>query len=139
MRIMGLDYGSKTIGVSISDPLGFTAQPIETITRKDENKLRKSFARIEELIEEYKVQEVVLGLPLNMDGSMGERSIKTLEFKEKLEKRIGLDINLWDERLTTKEAEAILFESGVRKENHKKYIDQIAANFILDEYMKSKN
>lgn len=137
MRIMALDYGSKTIGVAMCDPLGITAQGIETIERKDENKLRKSFARLEVLIEEYGVERIVLGLPKNMDDSIGERAEKTLEFKELLEKRVGMEVALWDERLTTFEAEQILIESGVRRADHKKYIDKIAASFILEGYMAS--
>lgn len=137
MRIMALDYGSKTIGVAMCDPLGITAQGIETIERKDENKLRKSFARLEALISEYNVERIVLGLPKNMNSSLGERAIKTLEFKELLEKRVGMEVVMWDERLTTFEAEQILIESKVRREDRKKYIDKIAATFILEGYMAS--
>ncbi len=137
MRVIGLDYGSKTIGVAMCDPLGITAQPFETIVRKDENKLRKSLARIESIILEYQVEKVVLGLPLNMDDTIGERANKTIEFKEILERRTGMDIELWDERLTTIEAENILIESNVRREDRKKYIDQIAAAFILEGYLRS--
>lgn len=137
MRIMGLDYGSKTVGVAISDPLGFTAQGIETIDRKEENKLRKTLARIEELAKEYQVETIVLGLPKNMNNTLGERAEKTLEFKEMLERRTGLPIVMWDERLTTIEAERTLIESNVRRENRKKYIDKIAAVFILQGYLDS--
>lgn len=134
---MGLDYGSKTVGVAISDPLGFTAQGIETIDRKEENKLRKTLARIEELAKEYQVETIVLGLPKNMNNTLGERAEKTLEFKEMLERRTGLPIVMWDERLTTIEAERTLIESNVRRENRKKYIDKIAAVFILQGYLDS--
>lgn len=137
MRIMGLDYGSKTVGVAISDPLGFTAQGIETIDRKEENKLRKTLARIEELAKEYQVETIVLGLPKNMNNTLGERAEKTLEFKEMLERRTGLPIVMWDERLTTVEAERTLIESNVRREDRKKYIDKIAAVFILQGYLDS--
>lgn len=132
---MGLDYGSKTIGVAISDPLGITAQGIETIERKTENKLRQSLARIEALAEEYKVEKIVLGFPKNMNNSIGERGEKTLEFKEMLERRMNLEVIMWDERLTTVEAERTLIESNVRRENRKKYIDKIAAVFILQGYL----
>jgi putative Holliday junction resolvase len=137
MRIMGLDYGSKTVGVAISDSLLLTAQGVETIERKEENKLRKTLARIEALVKEYEVEKIVLGLPLNMNDTIGERAEKTLEFKAMLERRTGLEVILWDERLTTIEAEQILIESNVRREDRKKYIDKIAAGFILQGYLDS--
>ena len=105
MRIMGLDYGSKTVGVAVSDPLKVTAQGIETIQRKSEGKLRQTLARIQELAGEYQVGGFVLGFPKNMDNTEGERCEKTLEFKELLEKRCGMPVVLWDERLTTVAAE----------------------------------
>ncbi len=137
MRIMGLDYGSKTMGVAISDALGLTAQGIETIERKEENKLRKTLARIEELIREYGVERIVLGFPKNMNNTIGERAEKSLELKAMLERRTGLEVIMWDERLTTVEAERTLMESGVRRENRKKYVDKIAAVFILQGYLDS--
>ena len=127
MRIMGLDFGSKTTGVAVSDPLGITAQGIETITRKDENKLRQTCARIEELIREYEVGTIVLGYPKNMNNTLG--------FKEMLERRTNLPVVMWDERLTTNAAEQILIESGVRRENRKSVIDKIAAVLILQGYL----
>ncbi len=138
MRIMGLDFGSKTVGVAISDPLLITAQGIETIQRKDENKLRQTLARIEALIEEYEVSEIVLGHPVNMNNTLGERSHKTKEFQESLERRTGLPVALWDERLTTVAAEQVMIETGVRRENRKKYVDQIAATLILEGYLAYK-
>ncbi|MBQ4530204.1 MAG: Holliday junction resolvase RuvX [Lachnospiraceae bacterium] len=135
MRIMGLDYGSKTVGVAISDELLITAQAVETITRKAENKLRQTYARIEELAKEYDVERIVLGYPKNMNNTLGERIERTLEFKENLERRTGLEVVLWDERLTTIEAERTLIESNVRRENRKQYIDKIAAVFILQGYL----
>ncbi|MBQ4559041.1 MAG: Holliday junction resolvase RuvX [Tyzzerella sp.] len=137
MRVMGLDYGSKTVGVAISDPLGITAQGIETIERKEENKLRKTLARIEELVKEYKVEKIVLGFPKNMNNTIGERAEKSLELKAMLERRIGIPVIMWDERLTTVEAERTLIESNVRRENRKKYVDKIAAVFILQGYLDS--
>ncbi|MCI5525149.1 MAG: Holliday junction resolvase RuvX [Dorea sp.] len=137
MRIMGLDYGSKTVGVAISDPLGITAQGIETITRKDENKLRKSCARIEALIEEYQVEKIVIGLPKHMNNDIGIRAEKSMEFAEMLKRRTGLEVQMWDERLTTMEAERTLIESNIRREDRKKYIDKIAAVFILQGYLDS--
>ncbi len=137
MRIMGLDYGSKTVGVAISDALRITAQGIETIERKEENKLRKTLARIEELAKEYEVETIVLGFPKNMNNTIGDRAQKSLEFKEMLERRTGLPVIMWDERLTTVEAERTLMESNVRRENRKKYVDKIAAVFILQGYLDS--
>lgn len=137
MRVMGLDYGSKTVGVAISDPLGLTAQGIETIERKEENKLRRTCARIEALIREYEVEKIVLGLPKHMNNDIGERAEKTLEFRDMLTRRTGLEVIMWDERLTTVEAERTLIESSVRREDRKKYIDKIAAVFILQGYLDS--
>ena len=138
MRVMGLDYGSKTIGVAVSDPMGLTAQGIETITREEENKLRKSLRRIEELVKEYQVEEIVLGFPKNMNNTIGERAEKSLQLKETLERRLGLPVIMWDERLTTVEADRTLIEAGVRRENRKKYVDMIAAVFILQGYLDAK-
>lgn len=137
MRIMGLDYGTKTVGVAISDALGLTAQGIETIERKEENKLRRTCARIEELIREYEVEKIVLGFPKHMNNDVGERAEKSLEFKAMLERRTGLEVLMWDERLTTVAAERTLIESKVRREDRKKYIDKIAAVFILQGYLDS--
>ena len=137
MRIMGLDYGSKTVGVAMSDPLGITAQAVETIWRKDENKLRKTCARIEELISEYEVERIVLGLPKHMNNDLGERAQKALEFGEMVKRRTGLEVVMWDESLTTVEAERTLIENNVRRENRKQYIDKIAAVFILQGYLDS--
>ena len=119
MRIMGLDFGSKTVGVAVSDPLLLTAQGIEIIRRKEENKQRQTLARIEALIEEYQVEEIVLGLPKNMNDTLGERVTKTLEFKDKLERRTGLTVHTWDERLTTVAADKAMMEAGIRRENRK--------------------
>lgn len=138
MRIMGLDYGSKTIGVAVSDPLGLTAQGVEIIRREEENKLRKSLRRIEELVKQYEVEELVLGFPKNMNNTIGERAEKSLQLKETLEKRLGLPVVMWDERLTTVEANRTLMETGVRRENRGKYVDMIAAVFILQGYLDAK-
>ena len=137
MRILGLDYGSKTVGVAVSDPLGLTAQSVETIWRKQENKLRQTLARIEELAAEYQAEKIVLGLPKNMNNTIGERAEKTLEFREMLERRTGLPVVMWDERLTTVEAERTLMEASVLRENRKQYLDQLAAVFILQGYLDS--
>ena len=135
MRIMGLDFGSKTVGVAISDELLVTAQGIEIIRRKEENKQRQTLARIEELIVEYGVTEIVLGYPKNMNDTLGDRVQKTEEFKEKLERRTGLPVVLWDERLTTVAADKLMMEAGIRRENRKDYVDRIAASFILQGYL----
>lgn len=137
MRILGLDFGSKTVGVAVCDPLGITAQTVETITRKDENKLRQTLARIEALIGQYEIERIVLGYPKNMNNTLGERAIKTEEFKASLERRTGLPVILWDERLTTVAAERVLMESGVRREHRKESVDQIAAAMILQGYLDS--
>lgn len=135
MRIMGLDFGSRTVGVAISDTLYLTAQGIETIERKEENKLRKTLARIEELIVAYGVEEIVLGLPKNMNDTMGERAELTMEFKDKLERRTGLPVIMWDERLTTVAADKAMMEAGIRREHRKEHVDKIAACFILQGYL----
>ena len=135
MRIMGLDYGSKTVGVAISDPLLITAQGVEIIRRKDENKLRQTLARIEELITEYEVGEIVLGLPKHMNNDVGVRAELSLEFKEKLERRTGLPVVMHDERLTTVVADKTMMEAGVRREDRKDYVDMIAATLILQNYL----
>lgn len=135
MRIMGLDFGSKTVGVAISDPLLMTAQGIEIIRRKDENHLRQTLARIEELINEYEVTKIVLGLPKNMNNTLGARAELSLDFKDKLERRTGLPVEMWDERLTTVAADKAMMEAGIRRENRKEYVDKIAAVFILQGYL----
>lgn len=138
MRVMGLDLGTKTVGVAISDALQITAQGIEIIRRKDENKLRQTLARIEELIVEYEVGEIVIGLPKHMNNDLGDRAQFSLDFKEKLERRTGLSVALWDERLTTVSADRIMMEAGVRREDRKEYVDKIAATLILQGYLDYK-
>lgn len=135
MRIMGLDFGAKTVGVAVSDPLFITAQGIEIIRRERENKLRQTLARIEELIEEYEVGEIVLGLPKNMNDTQGERAELTLDFKDKLERRTGLPVTMWDERLTTVAAERTMMEAGIRREERAEHVDRIAACLILQGYL----
>lgn len=132
---MGLDFGSRTVGVAISDPLLITAQGTEIIRRKEENKLRKTLARIEELIVQYEVAEIVLGFPKNMNDTIGERAELSLEFKDKLERRTGLPVIMWDERLTTVAADRAMMEAGIRREDRKEYVDKIAAVFILQGYL----
>ena len=126
------------MGVAVSDELGLTAQPLETIKRKDENKLRRTYARIEELVREYGAETIVLGFPKNMNNTIGERGDAAIDFRDALVRRINIPVILWDERLTTVASEKVLMESGVRRENRKKVIDQIAASFILQGYLDSR-
>ncbi|MCI8591039.1 MAG: Holliday junction resolvase RuvX [Lachnospiraceae bacterium] len=135
MRIIGLDFGSKTTGVAVSDPFGWTAQGVEIIRRKEENKLRRTLARIEELVQEYQAERIVLGLPKNMNNTLGDRAEKSLAFKAQLERRCGVEVILWDERLTTVAADRAMTEQGIRREKRKQYVDEIAAVFILQNYL----
>ena len=132
-----MDFGGKTCGVALSDPLMITAQPLEIIRRDRENKLRKTFARIEELIKEYEVGLIILGLPLNMDDTQGERAEKTLEFKDNLHRRTGLPVVMSDERLTTVEAEEIMKKQGIPRERFHDYVDMIAAGIILSDFLEN--
>ena len=138
MRVIGLEYGTKTVGVAISDELLITAQPLLTIERERANKLRKTVAKIEEIISEYNVEEIVLGYPKNMNNTLGERAAATDEFREMLERRTGLPVILVDERLTTIEADRILEETGVVASGRKEYIDKMAAAIILQNYLDMK-
>lgn len=135
MRILGLDFGSKTVGVAVSDELLLTAQGLEIVRRQSPNKLRQTLARIQEIVTEYQVERIVLGFPKNMNNTEGERCEKTKEFKEMLERRTGLEVVLWDERLTTVSADKYMMETGIRRENRKQYVDEIAAVFILQGYL----
>ena len=139
MRILGLDFGSKTVGVAVSDPTGLIATGVEIIRRDREDKLRKTCARIEELVEEYEVSRIVLGCPYNMDDSSGVRVEKTMAFKEMLERRCGIPVDLMDERLSTVEADELMNEARIAGKDRKKYVDQIAATFILQWYLDEKN
>lgn len=135
MRILGLDYGSRTVGVAVSDPLGITAQGLEIVRREAENKLRRTMARLEAIIAEYGVELIVLGLPKNMNNTSGDRVARTLEFKELLERRTGLEVVTWDERLTTVAADRVINEAGISKNRRGEYVDMIAAEFILQGYL----
>ena len=137
MRIMGLDFGSKTVGVAVSDPLLVTAQSVEIIRRKSENKLRQTLARIEELIEEYEIDRIVIGLPKNMNNTEGERVEKSREFADMVFRRTGIEPVMWDERLITVSADRVMMEAGICRENRKEYVDAIAASFILRGYLDS--
>jgi putative Holliday junction resolvase len=135
MRIMGLDFGEKTVGIAISDELLLTAQGIEIVRREQENKLRRTLARIEELIVQYDVTEIVLGLPRNMNATDGQRTAITEEFREKLLRRTDLPVHLWDERLTTVAATRAMDEAGLGKHRQKEHVDRIAAQLILQSFL----
>ena len=135
MRVLGLDYGAKTVGVAVSDPLGLTAQGVEIIRRQRETKLRQTLARIEELAQFYGAEKIVLGLPKHMNDDIGERAEKTLEFRDMLEKRLGLPVEMEDERLTTVEAIRAMNEMNLRGKERKAVVDEIAAVFILQTYL----
>ena len=139
MRIMGLDFGSKTVGVAVSDELGLTATGIEIVRRDSPNKLRKTLARIEALINEYNIDKIVLGYPVMLDGSEGEGVEKTKEFATMLHRRTNLEIIFQDERLTTVEAYEIMDLAGIKREDRYKYVDQVAAQVILEDYLNSNN
>lgn len=136
MRILGLDYGSKTVGVAMTDALGMTVQPYKTIQRDRESKLRQTLSEIAEIVEQYQIKKIVMGLPLNMDDTEGDRAAKTRDFAEKLKLRVAVPIEFTDERLTTMEAEEILDQSGIPRSEQKKVIDQVAAQLILEQYMR---
>ena len=138
MRIIGLDYGTKTVGVAISDEAGIIAQPYVTIERKRADKLRQTYAQIESIISEYNCEIIVLGLPKNMNNTEGERAEATREFAKDLERRTGLTVVFEDERLTTVEADRILEETDVAHSRRKAYIDKMAAAIILQSYLDRK-
>ena len=138
MRYMGLDYGALTVGVAVSDTTALIATGVETIRRSRESALRKTFARIRELCDTMQIDAVVLGLPLNMDGTSGERAEKTVAFKEELERKLALPVFLQDERLTSVEAEDIMKQNGIRPDAHKTYVDMIAAEVILQDFLNER-
>lgn len=136
MRIIGLDYGDKTIGVAVSDPFGWTAQGLSVIRRENENEYKKSLLKLSEIIKEYEVEAIVLGYPKNLDNSEGDRCIKTNLFKEKLEKRFtGIPVILYDERFSTIAAKRILTAGNVDSRKQKGIIDKMAAVNILQGYL----
>ncbi len=138
MRILGLDYGDKTVGVAVSDPLYITARGVEIIRRDNELSIKKSIARLSDLIKELEVQTIVLGYPKNMDNTESERCQKTLAFKERLERNFKkINIVLWDERLTTVQALRALREAGLKYDETERVIDKMAAVIILQSYLDS--
>ena len=138
MRVLGLDYGSVTVGVAVSDALLLTAQGVEVIRRKQETKLRQTLARIEELIKEYEVNRIVLGYPKNMNNTIGDRALKSEEFRDMLIRRTGVDVLLWDERLSTVSAHQSMIESGKRREQRAEVVDMVAAVFILQSFLDAR-
>ena len=138
VRILGLDYGTKTVGVAISDDLLITARALEIIRRDEASKIRPTLRRIEEIISEYSVTKIILGLPLNMDMSMSEMASCALSFKEKIEKRTGLPVIMWDERLSSIEAEEVMRLNGIAAKDFKKYVDMVAAKIILESYLREE-
>ncbi len=138
MRAMGLDVGTKTVGVAVSDALGWTAQGIETIKIDEENG-EFGLMRVGELVKEYRVTEFVVGFPKNMNNTVGPRGEASIAYKEKLEEEFSLPVTLWDERLTTMAAERVLIEADVRRKNRKKVIDKMAAVMILQGYLDRKS
>ncbi|HWO74749.1 MAG TPA: Holliday junction resolvase RuvX [Bacillus sp. (in: firmicutes)] len=137
MRILGLDVGSKTVGVAVSDELGWTAQGLETIPINEETG-EFGLERLDKLMKEYGVTKVVVGLPKNMNGTIGPRGEASQAFASKIEKRFGVPVVLWDERLTTMAAERVLLEADVSRKKRKKVIDKMAAHFILQSYLDSQ-
>lgn len=135
MRILGLDFGMKTIGVAICDELGYTAQGVEIIRREDENNLKQSIKRLKEICDEYNVEQIVLGKPKNMNNTEGDRVKKTIAFKKRIKKELGLPVKMWDERLSTVAAERGLLEADLSRAKRKMVIDKMAAVFILQGYL----
>ncbi|AKL95243.1 holliday junction resolvase [Clostridium aceticum] len=134
VRIMALDVGDKRIGVALSDLMGWTAQGLETIERSN---IKKDLQRIEEIINQHQVGKVVIGLPKNMNGTLGPQSEKVIEFTERLKKRINIECVFWDERLTTVAAERSLIEADMSRKKRKTVIDKVAATYILQNYLDS--
>ncbi|MGG3469320.1 Holliday junction resolvase RuvX [Neobacillus pocheonensis] len=138
MRVMGLDVGSKTVGIALSDELGWTAQGLKTLKINEERK-QFGFEEIGQLIKEYQVEKVVIGLPKNMNGTIGPRGEASKQFAEEIENQFSVPTVLWDERLTTMAAERVLLEADVSRKKRKKVIDKMAAVMILQGYLDSKN
>ena len=138
MRTMGLDVGSKTVGVALSDAFGWTAQGLETI-KINEEKQDYGFSKLGQIIKEHEVSKIVVGLPKNMNGTIGPRGEASQFFASELEKLFGLPVILWDERLTTMAAERVLLEADVSRQKRKKVIDKMAAVMILQGYLDSQN
>jgi len=140
LRILGLDYGDKTVGVAVSDPFGWTAQGLEVIKRNSENEYKQSLGRMADIMKEYEVEKIVLGYPLNLDGSISERCKKTEDYKERIQNRFkNIEVVLWDERLSTVAAANHLMSAGLNNQKRKGVIDKMAAVYILQGYLDSIN
>lgn len=139
MRVLGLDFGSKTVGVSLSDPFGWTAQGVETIRRKQEEDIKPTIERIIRLCQENQVKLIILGFPKNMNNTIGDRAETTIKFQEKLEKATGITVKLWDERLSTVAAEGLLLEADMSRKKRKAVIDKMAAVYILQGYLDAQS
>lgn len=138
MRLLALDYGERYVGTAITDELGVIAYPLESIQRKEANKLRKTYARIEEIVKEYNIEKIIVGLPLNMDDTESRMAESAKKFASDVERRTGIPVIMWDERLSTYTADDILKETGVNYKDRKRYVDKLAACFILESYMESE-
>ncbi|AXI31489.1 Holliday junction resolvase RuvX [Priestia aryabhattai] len=137
MRVLGLDVGTKTIGVAVSDEMGWTAQGIETIKIADEQ-MEQSYPRLQQLIDEYSVEKIVVGLPKNMNGTIGPRGEACIEFADNVKETLNIETMMWDERLSTMAAERVLLSADVSRKKRKKVIDKMAAVMILQGYLDSK-
>ncbi|WP_394532390.1 Holliday junction resolvase RuvX [Priestia aryabhattai] len=137
MRVLGLDVGTKTIGVAVSDEMGWTAQGIETIKIADEQ-MEQSYPRLRQLIDEYSVEKIVVGLPKNMNGTIGPRGEACIEFADSVKEKLNIETMMWDERLSTMAAERVLLSADVSRKKRKKVIDKMAAVMILQGYLDSK-
>ncbi|HET7872637.1 MAG TPA: Holliday junction resolvase RuvX [Terriglobales bacterium] len=135
-RILAIDYGSRRMGLAVSDPLGITAQGLETLERRNK---RSDFARLEKLVREYQVREIVLGNPLRMSGEQGTQSQKVAEFAEELRRRLELPVHLWDERLTSAEANRILREAELSIQKRAQAVDRMAATLILQSFLQARS
>jgi putative Holliday junction resolvase len=136
MRMMGLDLGDKTIGIAVSDELGWTAQGIEVIRRSSKE---QDLKRIKELVDQYEIGQIVIGLPKNMNGTIGPRGEICQAFAQWIHERLQLPVDLWDERLTTVAADRTLLEANVSRKKRKQVVDKIAASFILKGYMDAQS
>lgn len=138
MRILGLDFGAKTVGVAVSDPLGITAQGVTIIRRTKESHLRQTLQELEKLKDAYEIGLFVVGLPMHLDGNEGERCEKTRAFGSDLSRRTGIDVVYWDERLTTVQADRAMEEKGLNRQEKREHVDRIAAELILQSYLDAK-
>jgi putative Holliday junction resolvase len=135
-RILAIDYGSRRMGLAVSDPLGITAQGLETLERRNK---RRDFAYLEKVLRKYEVQEIVLGYPLHMSGAAGAQSEKVAAFAEELRQKFNLPVYLWDERLTSAEANRVLREAEVSIQKRARAVDRMAAVLILQSFLQARS